>query len=102
MATETAHPINDDEWEGLNRAECWDNACLFDGDPTKFPISRSVGDYYMVADPHGVEAHLWDEAKQDSFLWTWLVEFPTQACALAFLNGLPEDFNPITYGFEEF
>ena len=76
-------------WEGFSGAEAWDEGHQ--------PVYREVNEYLLVADKNGVECY----ANVENFdVFRALDGLPSQALAMALLNGLPEDFNPTTYGFE--
>ena len=83
-----ARPFSQFDWYGFAGAESWPN-----GDQ---PVLREVGNYLLVADSGGVEAHLEDDS------WGMRVAFPAAKAACAFLNGLPDDFNPEAFGFEKY
>lgn len=67
------------------------------------PVEREVGKWWVIADPHGVEAHWVDESTKPwtEHCWGLDVKFKTQDKAVAWLNRLPDDFHPETFGFEE-
>jgi hypothetical protein len=85
-----AHAFTDSDWEAFAGAEEWSS--------TKKPVIREVNDYLVIGDRNGLVAYQYD-AKGYVKAWALHTEL-NQKAALAFLNGLPQDFEPKTFGFE--
>jgi hypothetical protein len=83
-------PFTKEDWMGFAGAEPWAN-----GDE---PVAREVGDRYVVADPR--RAEFTDE--QGNPAYSRRLPFASQAEAMAFLDGLPADFDPAAFGFAPF
>lgn len=78
-----------DLWEGFAGAERFEN-----GDE---PVYVEANNFGILASVNGTEAY-----DENGTAWQLLLSFPNQACARAFLAGLPNDFEPATFGFERY
>lgn len=96
-AVHAARPFTEIDWMGLAGAKAWG---IWENTSNEGlqPVIREFLTGCLVCDADTVQ---WI----DSELETWMdlpgVKFPCQAPALAFLNGLPEEFSPEEYGFVE-
>lgn len=88
-----ARPFTETDWMGLAGATCWPGN---DTRPDNQPVIREFISFCIVADRTSVQL-----ISADLEQWQDMpgVKFPCQAPALAFLNGLPKQFNPEEYGF---
>lgn len=98
METSTqARPFAEGDWACFAGAENWKTE-----DGISSPVSREVGKWWVIADPNGVEAHWVDEDNDyEEHCWALEVQLPNQAAAMAFLNGLPDTFEPNMFGLLE-
>lgn len=80
-----------DMWYGFAGAESWSN-----GDE---PVFCEVNDHLLIADSNGVGIYFGEDG--DGMLNIDLA-FPTQKAAIAFLTGLPDNFNPADFGAKPF
>lgn len=99
MTTETtdrARPFTEEDWYGWAGAEGWN---LVEGvGYSDQPVIRCWNNHYCIADANGACA----VTGEDGDCWQAdSLHFPNQACAMAFLNGLPDDFTPQAFGFDE-
>ena len=95
--SQPARPFTQSSWDGMAGATRFSNG----DDPVERGIDNEAGSWYIVADStcvcfyHYASDDNWEgsEAYLD-------IQFPNQAAALAFLNGIPEDFTAETYGLK--
>lgn len=83
----TVTPFTDSDWDGFGGATSWDN-----GDQ---PLIGEDGTRVVIFDKNGADV-LFDGV--DDYLRLDM-PFSTQAAAIAFANGLPENFDALKYGF---
>ena len=90
---ETATVFTKFDWYGSAGAECWPNG--------EEPVKRCIGENWLIiADKNGADAY-WSDGVGES-QENLQIAFPTQKAAIAFLNGLPDDFSPEEYGFKPY
>lgn len=87
-----ARPFTETDWYGFAGAECFPD----ESRPAN-PVMREVNGYLLVADANGVECYHEGGATTDCYR---LDAQLNQAGAMAFLNGLPADFQPAQFGFQ--
>ncbi len=87
----TAQKFTNDNgmWDGFAGCEQWNE--------TDQPVFREVGNWLIVADRASTGCYHDDDEEMEGLEMPF--GFPTQAAAIAFLNGLPETFTPADYGF---
>ena len=81
-------------WYGFAGAECWPN-----GDE---PVYCEVNDHLIIADNGQVGIYTDNGDNDQGMLSIPDLTFPNQKCAIAFLTGLPDDFNPVDFGAKPF
>lgn len=91
VTTAKARPFTKEDWYGLAGAESWGKE--------QPPVLREVNGWLFVADRNGVEC-FGDNAVCGSDSLRLSVALPNQSVAKALLNGLPEDIDPVAFGFE--
>ena len=107
--TQAARPFTRQDWYGFAGAESWPAGSYPAGTPLSHlqddrpvPVLREVNDWLLVADRNGVGAYRTGPSPAggdaDETYYLALV-LPSQAVALALLDGLAADFHPARYGF---
>jgi hypothetical protein len=76
------------DWMAFSGATNWDD------DEARPVIREFPGGYCVIADPTGLQL-----VSDEGFYWGCEVQLPTQDFAIAFLAGLPNEFDPAQYGF---
>ncbi len=96
MTYPPARPFTCNDWHAFAGAETWPMN-RGTGDLVQ-PVLREIGNWLLVADRNGMEAYC-NGKDYTQGIFRLDLALPTQALALALLNGLPDDFNPALYGF---
>lgn len=93
----TVREFTDSDWMGCAGAEGWGQHIPGTGYEQQ-PLAVEISDkWYVTADHRSVLA-----CNEDGDCWEVCIPFPTQSCARAFLAGLPADFEPADFGFEQY
>lgn len=94
MKTETSRQIKTftevpSMWHGFAGCKCWAN-----GDE---PVFTDIGNWLLVADVNGTGVY--GDEEKDAYGGMFIdSRHLTQKSAIAFLRGLPDDFNPSDFG----
>lgn len=59
------------------------------------PVYAYINDWLVIADGEGVQCSRGSDTEDDELIaFDMNIEFPNALCAMAFLKGLPDDFEP--------